>query len=316
MMQGNDYIVDELKSLGYKHTGFNLYYENLQPRFLFRLNMKDKTFEEIFNGFKKEAKRRALKKDFLAINVRELKEDEIDIFKDLMNKTSIRKGFIDRPLSYYRQMYEALNSDHILRYMVAEIDVDKCRENVNKEIEIIQTKIEKLKLHEKSNAGKIKEENVTLNSNLKILDSLKELEKSKGKIVPLSVVCLLTYGKEAIMLLAGNDAEYLQQFNSSNIIVSELIRLCKEERYDYFNFYGITGNFDPSSESYGLYAYKKQYGGEVVELIGQFEYTIRPCTDFIYEFLLKVYKLTKRLKARFAWKKWKFRLPLTLLVKR
>ncbi len=291
----NTSIVNNLIKIGYRHTGFNLYYENLQPRFLFRLNIKDKSIDEIINGFKKEAKRRANKKDFFGINVRELKEDEIEVFKDLMNKTSIRKGFIDRPLGYYKQMYSALNKDGILRYMVAEIDINKCRENANKEIEKIQARVDKLMAHPESNAGRIKEENVTINSNKKVLDQLDILEKEKGKkIVPLSVVCLLTYGKEAIMLLAGNDEDYLQHFNTSNIIVAELIKLCKKEGYSYYNFYGITGNFDPKSESYGLYTYKKQYGGEVVELIGQFEYTINTPIKKLYDMMLKAYKLTKK----------------------
>ena len=289
----NKYIVDDLINIGYKHTGYNLYYENIQPRWLFRLNIKEKNIEEIINNFRKEAKRRANKKDYFAINVRELKESEINIFKDLMNKTADRKNFIDRPLSYYKQMYSSLHDDGILRYMVAEIDIKKCRENVNKEIEILKERIEKLSLHENTNSGKIKEENVTLNSKYKILDELNKLEE-KGEIVPLSVVCLLTYGKEAIMLLAGNDEEYLQNFNTSNIIVTELIKLCKKEGYDYYNFYGITGNFDPKSEQYGLYTYKKQYGGEVVELIGQFEYTINSLMKKIYDIMLKAYKLTKR----------------------
>ena len=289
----NSYIVNDLIKIGYKHTGFNLYYENLQPRWLFRLNIKDKSEEEIINNFKKEAKRRANKKDFFAIKIRELKENEISIFKDLMNKTADRKNFIDRPLSYYKQMYNSLHDDGILRYMVAEIDVLKCRENVNKEIEKINERIKKLSLHEDTNSGKIKEEKVTLNSQFKILNELTKLEK-KGNVVPLSVVCLLTYGKEAIMLLAGNDEEYLQNFNTSNIIVSELIKLCKKEGYDYYNFYGITGNFDPKNENYGLYTYKKQYGGEVVELIGQFEYTINSPMKKIYDIMLKVYKISKR----------------------
>lgn len=290
----NHDVVNQLVSLGYKHTGYNLYYENLQPRFLFRLNIKDKTIDEIYKGFKKEAKRRANKKDFFGINVRELKEDEIEVFKDLMNKTSIRKGFIDRPLGYYKQMYSTLSKDKILRYMVAEIDVDKCRKNAETEILKISKRVEKLMEHEASNAGRIKEEKVTINSNQKIIEQLDILEKEKGKIVPLSVVCLLTYGKEAIMLLAGNDEDYLQHFNTSNIIVAELIKLCKNEGYDYYNFYGITGNFDPKSESYGLYTYKKQYGGEVVELIGQFEYQINSFVKRLYDIMLKAYKLTKK----------------------
>lgn len=286
-------VVEELKSLGYKHTGFNLYYENLQPRWLFRLPLKDRTYEEIEKGFKKEAKRRANKKDFFAINVRELKENEIEVFKNLMDKTSKRKGFIDRPLGYYKQMYDALNPDGILRYMVAEIDIDKCRDNVNKEIERLNVLIDKLYLHPESNEGRIKEERITLKSDLNLLEQLNKCEKEYGKIVPLSVVCLLTYGKEAIMLLAGNDEEYLQHFNTSNIIVSELIKLAIKEGYDYYNFYGITGNFDPNNEHYGLYTYKKQYGGEVLELIGQFEYTLNKTNKNLYELLLKAYKLTK-----------------------
>lgn len=290
----NHYIVDALKEIGYKHTGFNLNYENLQPRFLFRLNIKDKTIDEIINGFKKEAKRRANKKDFFAINIRELKEDEIEVFKDLMNKTSRRRGFVDRSLGYYKQMYKALNENKILRYMVAEIDVDKCKENAKNEIAKIEKRVAKLKEHEEANKGRIKEELVTINSNKKIIEQLDALEKERGKIVPLSAVCLMSYGKEAIMLLAGNDEDYLQHFNTSNIIVAELIKLCKKEGYDYYNFYGITGNFDPKHESYGLYAYKKQYGGEVVELIGQFEYIINPFMKKIYDLMLKVYKLTKK----------------------
>ena len=51
------------------------------------------------------------------------------------------------------------------------------------------------------------------NAENKLNEIINNLEKEKGKIVPLSVVCLLTYGKEAIMLLAGNDEDYLQHFN-------------------------------------------------------------------------------------------------------
>ena len=290
----NHYIVDTLKEIGYRHTGFNLNYENLQPRFLFRLNIKDKTVDEIINGFKKEAKRRANKKDFFAINVRELKENEVETFKDLMNMTSKRRGFVDRSLGYYKQMYNALNENKILRYMVAEIDVDKCRANAQNEIDKFEARVVKLRQHEENNKGRIKEELVTINSNKKIIEQLDKLEKERGKIVPLSTVCLMSYGKEAIMLLAGNDEEYLQHFNTSNIIVAELIKLCKKEGYEYYNFYGITGNFDPNNEAYGLYSYKKQYGGEVIELIGQFEYIINPFMKKMYDLMLKVYKLTKK----------------------
>ena len=80
----------------------------------------------------------------------------------------------------------------------------------------------------------------------------------------------------------------------SLFIVSELIKLSINEGYDYYNFYGITGNFDPNNKNYGLYTYKKQYGGEVLELIGQFEYTMQKPLKNIYDIMLKIYKMSKK----------------------
>lgn len=290
----NHPLVDKLISLGYRHNGYNLFYENLQPRWLFRLNIADKPIEEIVKGYSKEAIRRSKRKEFLGISVRELRKDEVNVFKRLMSDTAKRRGFIDRPLGYYEQMYEALHDSGILRYMVTEIDVDKCRKNVNEELEKINARITKLKRFEDKNVNQLKEENIRLTSNQKIISVLDDLEKNRGKIAPLSVGCLLTYGKEAVFLLAGNDEEYLQHFSTSYIIVTELIKMCKQEGYSYYNFYGITGDFDPNGEYYGLYTYKRQYGGEVMELIGQFEYTINKPMKSLYDLLLKVYKLTKK----------------------
>ena len=94
--------------------------------------------------------------------------------------------------------------------------------------------------------------------------------------------------KEMVFLLAGNDERFLQTFNSSNIMVTDLIKLAQSEQKEYFNFYGITGDFSKDNPYYGLYSYKRQYGGEVVELIGQFEYTINKLFKTIYNIASKI----------------------------
>lgn len=290
----NHFVVDHLQNLGFAHKGYNLYFENLQPRWLFKLDLRNKSYEEIFNSFRYEAKRRAKKKDQLAISVRELNEDEIPVFKSLMAQTAERRGFLDRSLGYYQQMYTALHNDKTLRYMVAEMDVAACRKNFEAEVNRQTVKIEKLQLHAQKNAGRIKEEEVTLHSYKLILEKLDGCEKKYGLKAPLSVVALLCKGKEAIMLLAGNDEEYLQHFNSSNIIVAELIKLAKEEGYDFYNFYGISGDFSPQNPEYGLYSYKRQYGGQVSELLGEFTLTLNKGYKMLYSLMLKLYSFTKR----------------------
>lgn len=293
----HDDVIDTLTSLNYKHTGFNLYYENLQPRWLFRLNVKERPYTELFKDFRYEVKRRSKRKDFLAIKVRELKREEIPVFKDLMNKTADRRGFIDRPLRYYEQMYDAMHDDGILRYMVAEIDFNQCKENVLNDNKRIEEKIQKLlEKNTKKTANLVNEEKIILDTNNRLLKAIEEAHSELGEKVALSGVCLLTYGQEAVMLLAGNDEKYLQDFSTSYIIVTELIQLVQNEGYTYYNFYGITGDFNPKNEHYGLYLYKKQYGGEVVELIGQFTYTVDPFIKALYNMAMKVYNLRKGLK--------------------
>ena len=278
----NREVVEHLKQLGYKHNGYNLYYENLQPRWLFRLNI-DKDYEELEKEFKNEAKRRSKKKEFFSINTRELNKDEIPLFKQLMEKTADRIEFNDRSLSYYQKMYDNLHDDGILSYMVCEINCNKARENILNEIKIIEDRISKLK-----KPGRIKEEEVTLNSLKTLLIELDKCQKELGDIAPLSVVCMMKTGNEAIMLLAGNDEEYLQHFNSSNIIITDLIKQAQKENYKYFNFYGITGDFNKDNPHYGLYLYKRQYGGEVVELIGQFEITLNKTIKRLYDLAMAI----------------------------
>ena len=280
-------VVTNLITLGYFHNGYNLYYEGLQPRWLFRLDIR-KPYEELEKDFKNEAKRRSRKKDFLAITTREMNREEIPTYKRLMEMTAKRRKFEDRPLEYYENMYDALHDAGIMRYMVSEMNIAKCKENVTKEIETIEERIKKLK-----KPGAIKEEEVTLNMHKNLLTQIENCEKEYGNIVPLSVTCIMTTGNEMIMLLAGNDEDYLQHFNSSNIMVTDLIKLAQKEGYEYFNFYGITGDFTKENPHYGLYLYKRQYGGEVVELIGEFEYTINPLVKQIYDISMKLYHKLK-----------------------
>lgn len=46
--KNNKKVFESLKELGYKHFGFNIYQEALQPRWLFVTKTKDRTVEDIF----------------------------------------------------------------------------------------------------------------------------------------------------------------------------------------------------------------------------------------------------------------------------
>ena len=69
-----------------------------------------------------------------------------------------------------------------------------------------------------------------------------------------------------------------------------------ENGYDRYNFYGITGDFNPKNPLYGLYLFKRGYGGKVVELIGEFDLVISKFWYFVYNVSFKLYHGIKNIK--------------------
>ena len=69
-----------------------------------------------------------------------------------------------------------------------------------------------------------------------------------------------------------------------------MIKYGIENGYKIYNFYGISGNFDPNDDRYGIYAFKKGFNGTVVELIGEYDIPV----NRIYYFLYKIINLSKK----------------------
>ncbi|MBR3414969.1 peptidoglycan bridge formation glycyltransferase FemA/FemB family protein [Candidatus Saccharibacteria bacterium] len=101
-----------------------------------------------------------------------------------------------------------------------------------------------------------------------------ETKDENGK--PLNLSCgmfILSGNHEIIYLIAGNDEKYLDK-NAQYLIQWEIIKYAYEHKYPRYNFYGISGNFDKNDPAYGMYRFKKGFGGRVIELIGGFEMPI------------------------------------------
>ena len=273
-------IIENLQKLGYKHTGFTKMNENLQPRWMFVTNVKDKTIDEIKKSFDSKTKRILKKNNKMMIKVRELKEEELPIFKEIMQSTSNRREFIDRSLSYYKTMWNIFHNDGHLKIMVAELPVDNCIKNMENELKSIKQEIkereerkqtenlneEKYKLKQKE--AKEKEEKL-----IKQINEMVELKEKHGENIILGGMLFLLYGKEIVYLMGGSYKEFLH-FQSAYSIHEYMIEYTLNNNYEKYNFYGISGIFDEKNPLYGIYFSKKGFGGNVIELIGEFNLII------------------------------------------
>ena len=87
--------------------------EEIQPIYVFRLDIKGKTEEEIFAGFHSKTRynvRLATKK---GVTVKEGTREDLKDFHRIMVETGARDGFIIRPLSYFEKMYDELAPKHM-----------------------------------------------------------------------------------------------------------------------------------------------------------------------------------------------------------
>ena len=90
------------------------------------------------------------------------------------------------------------------------------------------------------------------------------------------------------------DHEKYKEFLSFYTIHWELIKYAIKNGYKKYNFYGISGDFkNKEDELYGLYDFKRGFGGNVEEYIGEFDLIINKPMYLLYQNGYKTYKKIK-----------------------
>jgi peptidoglycan pentaglycine glycine transferase (the first glycine) len=81
-----------------------------------------------------------------------------------------------------------------------------------------------------------------------------------------------------------------------------MIKYALENNYSYYNFYGISSNLSPEDPLYGIYTFKKGFGGEVVELVGEYDKVLSG-KYYLYNTAYNIVHSLKKIKAKMHAKK-------------
>lgn len=300
----NKIAYQNLIDLGYKHFGFNLMQDTLQPRWMHVINTKNKNIDEILEDMESKTRQILRKNIKSGIEVREIQKKELPLFKEIMQHTSDRREFVDRPLSYYENMWKHLHKSGILKIMIAEINFNTYKKNTENEIAEVKKELEDrknkkenniLKMNEKKYNQKNKQDEESINRLQKQLKKIEEYKKQYGEKTTLGGILFLIYGNEVLSLYGGSE-EKLMQFQSAYSVHYAGIKYAVENNYDRYNFYGITGDFREENPLYGLYLFKKSFGGTVVELIGEFDLIINKPLYYLYKAAYSMYHKLKNIR--------------------
>ena len=228
-----------------------------QPKYLFVTPIENRTETELMESFKRNTRNHIRKAEKMGVTIRELGRDELDKFKKITESTSERRHFTDKPLSYYETMYDLFHDRGEVMFMVAEADVPEETESTSED-------------HKPGRTA---------------LSVSEEGDSVFTKRTVLSAAMFMTYGFEVVYLFSGSDEKYMRDYNAQYLIQYHMLKFAAANHFEIYNFYGINGLPDENSKDYGIYEFKKGFGGHVVELIGSFELS-----------LSKTYTLAKKIR--------------------
>ena len=107
VLKSDDTFREIVLNLGYKvKDNAKDFKDEIQPRFVFRLDIKDKTEEEIMAGFHQKWRYNVRLAARKGVVVKEGTKEDLKDFHKIMVETGTRDGFITRPLSYFEKMYD------------------------------------------------------------------------------------------------------------------------------------------------------------------------------------------------------------------
>ena len=290
-----DDLMEELKKLGFVHNGFYIDQDkktDLEPRWISVLDLESiNSIDDAYKNMRSSTKWRINNSRKNALEIVEADSDNLFEFKDLMKHTAERREFVDRPLSYYQNMFKILNDKNLVKVLLVKINFKKLLEISKENLEDTLRKKNDLK------------DNARREKQLKELNLEQERFESKIKTLEESIN---EYGEEKIIaggwyMLYGREVNYLfgasykqfMKYNSQYLLQYEMIDYAIKKGYKAFNFYGIDGNFDEKSKGYGLFDFKRGFNACVHELVGEFDLVIDKPRYKLYKISFSLYKKIK-----------------------
>jgi len=290
IIESQNVEIENLLTLGYKHLGFTKNFETMQPRYSFRINL-DKPWEEIENNFSKTTKQRIKKANDLAVETKIGTSQDIKTFYDLMILTENRKDFVTHNLSYYETLYKTWNEDNSCELFLGSIDLNIIINKLNNQLSDLKTELEPLKKNELSKSEKTKK--------TELEKRIEKIENDLGKYmltqteqennITLSAHFIIEYGNKSWVLYAGNHNILSETYTNYKTYETH-IKHYHNKGIKIYDQFGTIGDIRKDNPLIGLHEFKKKFGGNYVEFIGEFDYILNKPMYIIFTKLVPFYR--------------------------
>lgn len=285
-------IFDNIKKAGFKHLGFTKNFETSQPRYSFRINL-EQSMEDIENHLSKTTKQRIAKSEKLETEVVIGTKKDIKEFYHLMTLTESRKDFISYNEDYYETLYEIFNGNKNSKatLLLGKINFNKTIKSLEKNLKRIVDQISILPIDNLSKSAKTKLEELRKQkeNTQSEINKYKDYAKQYGNEITLSAHMIIEYGDKAWVLYAGNH-NILSETYVNYHTYYEHLRYCKARGLRIYDQFGTIGDLRDDNPLMGLHEFKRKFGGDYVEFLGEWDYVINPVMYFVFTKLVPIYR--------------------------
>lgn len=282
----NNYdVFDTFTKLGYTHCGFDILFAHNQPRYTFRRYFKK--YADI------KAIEKSLSKTFMNTVKRSYKYNQEIVegmdpneFYELAKITAEKDGFSTFTREFYNHFFKVFHKLGKAKIFNAVVYPDKILETNKKEVAQLKDKLEKGELSRKaaSDAPDVIR---------RLEKDIKTFEPYQGKYpngyVVASLMCSYSNTGMYTLYLGNNDLG-LYTF-SINRIYYEVIVDCFNSGLEFMDLFGTVG--DPHIQYKNLstlHEYKRKFGDEYTEFLGEFDLIMKPFWYKALPRLLKIYR--------------------------
>lgn len=280
-------ILKNIENAGYMHKGFSVGYdENMQTiRWMYSMSLENETEQTLWKKLDQQTRWSINRTLRYNMQIKECTVDDLDLYEDIMTKTGQRRQFEIRSKDFYQHQMEAYGKN--MKLLLAYVDTPLLLQSLEKELQNAFAEKEDVeeKLREVPNSKKFNKKLKVVNEAIEIANKkiaeAKKLKEDHGDFIPMAASLFILDQDEVVYLTSGAYEEF-RDFYASYAIQWYIIKEAMKLGYKKYNFYGISGIFDPKDESYGVYAFKKGFPGQVEELLGDFTLVVNPVLYKLY----------------------------------
>ncbi|KAA1039662.1 lipid II:glycine glycyltransferase FemX [Macrococcus equipercicus] len=291
-------LVDYMESLGYRHKGFEdgLSKSYIQPRMTMITDI-DQDDEALIQSFEKNNRSRVKLSQKKGTEAYIAGRDDLKTFAALMKETGERDGFLTRDVSYFENIYDALNPDGDAELFLVKLIPAAVIPKLQEEYDALESKKQKLeqKKDQKKAQNQLKDIALQQTKLQKQLAELEQLNETNPEGKVLSGALLTFSGHKSYYLYGASSNEYRDYLPNHNMQIS-MMRYARERGAKSYDFGGTDNNPPQGSEHFGLWQFKKMWGTRLSEKIGEFDYVLNQ----------PVYRLIEQVKPRVTKMKLKF----------